>query len=390
MIRTTRFALAKSLLRAFSCLALAAATVPAAMGESPQFQMLHSFAPDEGYSQGELLLASDGNFYASTWAGVTRITPAGETTVLARFSSYGLKAPYGGLVETADGMLYGTTFIGGANNFGAIFKVSRQGDFKVVHSFSGKHGEGVWPMATLVATPDGTLYGTTSGGGPNADGTVFRLAPDGTLTTIRDSFGVLSQPMGMTLGADGNLYGVASANAKKVDGCSNASGGCGGFFRMSTDGTQFQEVAFRDREGWLPWSAPLIGSDGNLYGTSLTGVTFGGTVWRYIPGQGLQLLHEFHGPGGASPRGRLIQASDGNLYGTAEFGGANGGTVFRMTPDGKFTTLHRFTAAQGTDPWPGLTEGPEGVYGLTIAGGGSNLGTFFRISARAPAHDAEE
>src|ERR1035438_10445394 len=91
-------------------------------------------------------------------------------------------APYAGLVQATNGGLYGTTYGGGTNSAGTIFKITPGGTLTTLHSFNLTEGEG--PGAGLVQAADGDFYGTTLDGGTNSGGTVFRITPGGTLTTV--------------------------------------------------------------------------------------------------------------------------------------------------------------------------------------------------------------
>src|SRR5207253_2292939 len=139
----------------------------------------------------------------------------------------------------------------------------------------------------------------------------------------------------------------------------------------------------------LPWSGLIEGSDGNFYGTTVTGGSNNaGVVFRTKPVGAVTILHDFAGKDGAFPYAGLIEASDGNFYGTTEEGGtSNLGTVFKLTPAGELTTLHSFTGLDGANPSAALVEGSDGnFYGTTLLGGPTQtgftngLGTVFRIT----------
>jgi uncharacterized repeat protein (TIGR03803 family) len=150
---------------------------------------------------------------------------------------------------------------------------------------------------------------------------------------------------------------------------------------VSTNGARYRTLAFGDR-AWDPYGAPTVGSDGNLYGTTTHDGEGYGSIWRFVAGRGLQILHRLRFEDGSIPAGRLIEASDGNLYGTALNGGTSNGTIFRVTPDGVFTVVHRFEPEEGSFLFGGVIEAPLGLYGTTTAGG-LGAGTFFRVSAGA-------
>ena len=156
--------------------------------------------------------ASDGNFYGTTASTVFQLTPGGTLTTLFTF-----KAPANGnipratLFQASDGNLYGTTSTGGSNlGQGTVFKITPGGTLTTLYTFQGSDGSGPW--AGVIQAADGNFYGTTMGGGANSDGTVFKLTPGGALTTLhsfsndKNGYGPLAA---LIQGSDGNLYGTA-------------------------------------------------------------------------------------------------------------------------------------------------------------------------------------
>jgi uncharacterized repeat protein (TIGR03803 family) len=150
--------------------------------------MLHSFSgsPGEGASPvAGLVHGSDGNFYGTTALGgahylgtVFNMTPAGSLTTLHSFSgSSGQGAsPLAGLVQASDGNFYGTTALGGAHYLGTLFKITPAGSLTTLYSLSGSPGEGASPVAALIQASDGNFYSTTSLGGAHYSGTVFKFS----------------------------------------------------------------------------------------------------------------------------------------------------------------------------------------------------------------------
>ena len=131
-----------------------------------------------------LVLDASGNLYGTTSVGGAsclgtefKITPAGVESVVHSFAGgTDGAAPQAGLVLDATGNLYGTTANGGASGNGTVFKITPAGGESVVHSFAGGT-DGVWPQAGLVLDATGNLYGTTYQGGASNFGTVFRIVP---------------------------------------------------------------------------------------------------------------------------------------------------------------------------------------------------------------------
>jgi uncharacterized repeat protein (TIGR03803 family) len=186
--------------------------------------VLHPFAgssSDGSRPATGLIQGSDGNFYGTTDAGgvnadgtVFRITPSGTETVLYSFaggSSDG-SHPEGGLIQGSDGNFYGTTDAGGANGDGTVFKITPSGTETLLYSFAGGSSDGSNPTAGLIQGSDGNLYGTTFLGGANGHGTVFKITPSGTETVLHSFAGGFSDgespEASLIQGSDGNLYGT--------------------------------------------------------------------------------------------------------------------------------------------------------------------------------------
>jgi len=177
-------------------------------------------------SYGGLILATDGNFYGTTGRGgangggtIFKLTEGGSFSTLYTFCSQpgclDGAAPYGGLIQAIDGNLYGTT-LGGANcnilyGCGTIFRITLTGTLTSLYNFCQTNClDGGSPWAGLLQATDGNLYGTTSDGGLNNGGTIFRSTTDGMLTTLY-SFYYGENPMaGVVQGTNGNIYGTTS------------------------------------------------------------------------------------------------------------------------------------------------------------------------------------
>src|SRR5256885_2372616 len=149
--------------------------------------VLHSFAG--GAADGDLpqdsrlIQATDGNFYGTTHFGglsdsgtVFRMTPAGAVTMLHLFAGGPSDGAYpDGLIQTSDGNLDGTTSAGGgAFGHGTVFHVTGGGDVTLLHSFNSTDGSS--PLAGLMRTSGGHLYGTTFAGGTSGSGVVFHIS----------------------------------------------------------------------------------------------------------------------------------------------------------------------------------------------------------------------
>jgi uncharacterized repeat protein (TIGR03803 family) len=316
--------------------------------------------------------------------------------------------PISVLVQATDGNLYGTTYYGGSAAFctgnygcGTIFKINpSSGKVTTLYSFCTQSGctDGAGPAAGVIQATDGNFYGTTSGGGANTVGTVFKITAAGKLDTLysfcpqggacTDGITPLA---GLVQATDGNFYGTAESGGAVFDGYS-----WGTIFKITPAGKLTTLHSFASTDGASPISGLVQATDGNLYGTTPSGANFqAGTVFRINPTSGkLTTLYSFCAEGsacadGASPRAGLIQAIDGNLYGTTYNSGANGqgGTIFKINSgSGKLTTIYSFcergNCTDGANPRSGLVQAnDENLYGTTYDGGGTHAGgTTFKIT----------
>ena len=374
---------------------------------------LHSFVKTDGIeSHAGLVQATDGNFYGATVFGgannygtIFKITPSGTLTVLHSFASTDGAYPYAGLVQAANGDFYGTAAVGGANLYGTVFKITPSGTLTTLYSFcavlvNGDCADGSYPYAGLVLATNGDFYGTTGYGGANGDGTVFKITPAGTLTTL---YSFCSQS-GCTDGESPLLFGaLVQATNGDFYGTTEAGGanGDGTVFKITPAGTLTVLHSFASTDGAYPYAGLVLATNGDFYGTTESGGANGyGTVFKITPSGTLTTLHSFASTDGAYPFAGLVQATDGNFYGTTAEGGANDcpgetyacGTVFEVTTNGTLTTLYSFCAvlvngdcADGDAPYAGLVQATNGTfYGTTALGansqGGYQDGTVFSLS----------
>jgi uncharacterized repeat protein (TIGR03803 family) len=289
--------------------------------------------------------------------------------------------PYAGLLLSGDGNFYGTTHQGGTNGlpfgFGTVFKLTPAGTVTTLVSFNHTNGEK--PYAGLAQAADGSLFGTTLQGGTSNLGTLFRLAPNGSLTTLLSfTNGNGANPSGrLTLGRDGFFYGTT-----QVGGTSNL----GTVFRVTTNGVLHTLASFTGANGAKPYAEVIQAIDSHLYGTTVFGGSSNyGTVFRLTTNGLLTTLLSFNGTNGLNPYGGLVQDPSGQLYGAAAYGGAAGaGSIFRITTNGVLATLYSFSGGvDGANPWAALVRGRDGTYyGTTKLGGaivGPPRGTVFQI-----------
>lgn len=302
------------------------------------FAVLRSLDPDtEGSGPtGALTLGGDGLLYGTTSAD----GPDGAGTVFrlgrdgagfAVLHSFDGGADGGfcpvGVTAGGDGFLYGVAGGGDEAGDGTLFRLRPDGsEFATLHTFTGE-AEGAWPLAALTAS-GGLLYGTTFLGGADSAGTVFRMAPDGSgFQTVYEFTGDAdgaSPAAGLTDGGDGFLYGTAISGGDTGDGT---------LYRLHGDGSGFTTVhSFAgEADGSEPLGALQWGADGRLYGMAFAGgPSLSGTAYTVgADGTEFAVLAAFSADTGGLPCGALLAGGDGRLYGTTYSGGSGGaGTVF--------------------------------------------------------------
>src|SRR5579864_7242707 len=256
--------------------------------------------------------------------------------------------------------------------------------FTKLHTFHGTDGAGA---GTLVRSSTGEFYGTTVMGGTANSGTIFKIAPDGKLTTL---YNFCSQSKcadgewpqsGLVLASDGNFYGTTQTGGVAGAGQPQLFFGPGTVFRITPNGTLTTLYSFCQfsncTDGQEPVASLIQGADGDLYGTAVSGggTNNGGTIFKISATGALTVLYTFcslsNCADGYDPEGQLLQTANGDLYGTTINGGAYGhGTVFKIPLGGAYTTLYSFCAKSGCPdgegPSAGLVDASDGnFYGTT-------------------------
>lgn len=201
----------------FSCAITGCGTV-FKINHHGQLTVLHAFGGPDGWNPNAgLVLDASGNVYGTTmWGGaygrgtVFKVTSGGNETVEYSFDGAANGAyPNGGLVQDAEGNLYGTTYQGGAYNYGTIFKLTALGQFTVLYSFPGG-ASGANPYADVNLDQQGNIFGVTYAGGTHNFGIIFKLDASGNETVLhnfpKEGEGV--HPSGLIIDASGNLYGT--------------------------------------------------------------------------------------------------------------------------------------------------------------------------------------
>jgi uncharacterized repeat protein (TIGR03803 family) len=273
---------------------------------------------------------------------------------------------------------------------------------KALHSFAVSPNDGSSVYSSLTQDSSGNLYGTTVDGGKYGEGTVFKLSPTKSGSwkeTILYSFtGELdgaNPHSAIAIDARGNVYGTTVSGGLNANKC---NAGCGVVFQLSPDaGSWIQTVLYQFTggvDGGTMYSGVILDSDGNLYGTTMTGGSKGlGTIFELTPTDGttwqLATLYNFGGkPDAAAAYATLIFDAAGNLYGTTYEGGANNqGAVYKLTRESSGTwaeqVLYSFKGGNdGDEPFAGVILDQAGnLYGTTIEGGTANVGTAYVLTA---------
>ena len=344
-----------------------------------------------------LMAGSDGNLYGTAQTGsaagsggpgtIFKVTTNGFLTTLISFTGTNGPAsgfgPLAALVEDTNGNFYGSTVAGGNNGFGNIFKLSPGNSFTNLYSFTGGN-DGAEPGSPLIIGQDGELYGVTTNGGAFGKGNIFKLNPGGAFTNLYSFTGGLdgNAPSGALLpDAGGGFYGLTFYGGASAEGT---------IYKLTRNGTLTNLYSFTGGvDGFLPAGALVFGDDGNLYGVTehntIDHFLFYGTIFKSTTNGGFDTLYSLNAVtgDGARPVAGLIQGSDGNFYGTTYTGAyASNGSVFRITPSGAYTTLVIFDGFDdGAHPESSVVEGADGaLYGTTVTNGPGGGGTIFRLS----------
>lgn len=367
--------------------------VDAGAATAQTYQTLAHFSGEEGEPSAGLIRASDGSYYGTTRSGgkygigsVYRLTLHGGVTsfeTVHAFREIEGATLSGELVEGRDGYFYGTAATGGLSGSGTIFRMSRNGRVRVLHTFD-RDTTGELPMAGLIQASDGYLYGTTMRGGAGGAGTVFRIDTEGAIIVLHtfDYVTGASSVAQLVEGRDGRLYGTTMGGGTFLQGV---------LFSIDTSGRLTVLHSFEDQStGSIPEHGVTFGRDGNLYGTTFNGGALGlGTMFRATPGGQVTVLHSFDSSReGGHPSARLTRGGDGLFYGTTTSGASGGaGTVFRSDSAGELTVLHAFDVhTTGQSSFGPLIELTDGIFiGPASRGGPYGSGTIFRISRTARA-----
>jgi uncharacterized repeat protein (TIGR03803 family) len=348
--------------------------------------------------------------------------PAQTFTVLHSFTGgQDGGVPFAGLARDAAGNLYGTTFQNGTHETGTVFRLVFKNNtwiFAPLYEFTGGT-DGGWPVAKPTIAPDGTLYGTTLGGGLNDSecqgdgyqgcGVVFHLVPRPTTCpisncpwneTVAYSFtGVTDgwNPRGEVVFNQGSMYGTTYFGGTSTN-CSYF--GCGTVFELTNSGGHWSETQVYSfaagSDGAYPTASVVFDTNVRAYGTTSNGGGGSncqngcGTVFALTPSRGgwtESILYAFQGGSdGSAPWGGLITDSSGHVYG-ATVNGPLGtcGLAYELAPSGgnwAFNTVVDFPLGGcGAGSFASLVKDAAGnLYGTTENGGANGLGSVFKLT----------
>ena len=274
-----------------------------------------------------------------------------------------------------NGTLYGTTTTGGSDSIGTVFKVTG-GSETIVHSFTGSP-DGSSPYAGLIEV-GGALYGTTVHGGAHGDGAIFKITKAGKLSIVY-SFGGLpdgDEPADALINDGGTLYGTTVGGG---------TSGNGTVFSLTTSGVEKVLYSFANGSDGATPQANVVRFRGALWGTTQGGGADGyGTIFKVTTSGQESVVHSFVGSDGAGPVAGLVVVN-GALYGTTPNGGTirmdAGGTAFKLTAAGKLTVLHSFGyGLDAADPSASLLNVNGTLYGTSAEGGQVGIGAVFSMT----------
>ena len=352
------------------------------------------YSPTGYASRAALSLASNGLLYGATSFGGSSgrgtffefnpATAAFSKKVDFNDAPSGIH-PYSGLMKASNGKLYGVTNVGGAYGGGVLFEVDPVTDsFTKKYDFNREGGS--YPRGILAEGSNGKLFGLTSIGGDNDDGTLFEFDPVSEVFTKKYDFdenaATGKSPYGSLMRASNNkFYGMTTQGGNTL---------YGAIFEFDPEQNVVTHLADFDPTtiGSAAVGDLIQAANGKLYGLAGNGGLNGaglGVLFEFdLATNAIASKVNFEGPNGSSPQGSLLQAPNGKLYGLTFRGGTdNAGVLFEFDPaTGSYTRKYDFTVANGDGlvPLGSLALSPNGkLYGAAPQGGTNGKGTLFEF-----------
>lgn len=392
----------------------------AIVAQAQTFTVLHTFSgPDGAYPSAAPTLDRVGNLYGPTISGTGAAYNGTIFKLSYRASGWVLSSlyefrggndgenPHGGVTFDQNGILYGTTLLGGGgdcypNACGAVFKLRPPANVcrseycpwgkTQLYAFQ-EAADGAGPNCAVVFDQAGNIYGTTEGGGTGL-GVVYELTSSGDGWTENVPHSFIGPPDGayptnVISDSSGNLYGTTTDNGPF---------NLGTIFRLTPSGSGWTFTvlyAFEgSSDGGFPYGGVMLDQSGNLYGTTTQGGAGGnGTIYQLTPQGGswtYNVLYFFPAGSPAPDPTTLAIDAAGNLYGVTSSGGRySTGSVFKLTHSGSgwtFTSLYDFTGGSaGEEPIDTVVLDTNGnIYGAAYYGGNNNCengcGTIWEIT----------
>ncbi len=316
--------------------------------------------------------------------------------------------PRAGLIFDDAGNLYGTTCKGGSDNAGTIYELTPNGsggwNFSLLYSFSPKPKYNIDEISGLTFDKAGNVYGTTSIGGDFNNGRIFELSPQAGgawSETVLHNFQQNGKDGfyptgGVTIDSLGNLYGTSYYGGMGT--CQFDS--CGVVYELAFKaGHWVEQILYNFQnngtDGSYPNSGVVFDTEGNLYGTTAGGGTYGdGAVYELSRAEGggwtERTVHSFGATGDTGfPSGLIFNG--GNLYGATADGGTFAGNVYRLTPTGggawseQILYSFPYNFGGGTPQLPGgiAMDSAGNIYGIGVEGGANLDGAVFELSPQS-------
>lgn len=355
------------------------ASLAAATPARAKAAILASMNGRNGQAPQSLILASDGNYYGTAYSGgkfglgtAFRMTPDGRIEKLHDFSEASGSHPCGELMQAGDGALYGTATFYGPGGYGVVFRLSLDGKYKVLHAFNGT--DGAAPGAGLIQARDGALYGTTMNGGDGGHGTVFRITTKGRLSSLAsfadDEAALGSYPSGALLQADdGSFLGTTTGGGTQSDGT---------IFRVTSDGalTKLHDFSFDEGVGALGHLVYTVDHKYVVGAMYAGGANTAGTIYRF-DGVNFDKLYDFNWSIGSWPMPPAVGTDGTTLYGFYATS-TSGAGLYTVGPDGAVSLGIQFGAGA---PAGAPTLSPSGsLIESTQMGGRSDNGAIFTVT----------